>query len=68
MRYDLASKQFSLAAQNGDPSTVRIADEASSAWYLMTFTPMNETTEELNSRLERVTEVTDGLIFYCKNR
>ena len=68
LRLDLAAQQFSLAAQNGDPRAVKAADDSRKLWYLMTYSPANETFQELKARLADLKSVEKDVKSYCRNR
>jgi hypothetical protein len=65
VRYDLAAQQFALAAENGDPGAIRAADNSKRVWYLMTYTPANETYEQFQARLDELDSLEKRMKSYC---
>lgn len=66
MRFDLAAQQFKLASENGDPDAVRAADISNRIWYLMTYTPADETYGQFQARLDEVSSLEKRIKSYCK--
>ena len=68
LRFDLAGKQFELAAENGDPSAVRVSRDSKRLYFLMTYNSPAETYEQLQDRLENIKYIERGIKSYCKNQ